>query len=70
MPLLPSLAVFLCPPLLQGTGLKLHDQGKGTIIQLGTARTSKPWFSSQLLQELRCPGALCLSRLEHTSKSL
>lgn len=64
-PLISSLAVFLCPPLLQGAVLRLQGQGKGTIIQLGTGTTSKPWFPSQLPQELHCPGVLCLSRVEH-----
>lgn len=50
--LISSLAIFLCPLLLQGTGLRLQGQGKGIIIQVGTAMTSKPWFPSQLPQEL------------------
>lgn len=66
-PLISTLAIFLSPPLLQGTGLRLQGQGKGTIIQLGTATTGKPWFPSQLPQKLHCSGILCLSRMGHTT---
>ena len=44
MLLLPSLAVFLCRPHVGGTRLRLQGQGKGTVIQLGTAMLSNPRF--------------------------
>lgn len=70
VPLLPSLAVSLCPPRMGQTGLRLQSQRKGTIIQLGTATPSKPCFLPWLPQEPRCPGMPCLSRGEHTTTSL
>lgn len=61
MPLLPSLAVFLCPSCMGQTGLRLQSQRKSTVIQLGTAMPSKPCFLPWLPQEPHCPGMPCLS---------